>query len=196
MFQAWIENYISRQLTIYYSAKVDSCFLPPLPLSAFPPSFSLHSLHARLGIISKGSPCLVMDIELHSAVSLQEDTFNVLVAPPEMLVDAINTNLNLQRYKVLFISGNYSRILSRLNRNITELDVRRAFTSFQLMTILEENHHSFLIVEHDPMLYEDAGQMVEYLAQALKQTSREATVLLYAPPALDPFRPALQKDLY
>jgi DNA polymerase I len=53
------------------------------------------------------------------------------------------------------------------------------------MTILEENHHSFLIVEHDPMLYEDAGEMVEYLAQALKQTSREATILLYAP-ALDP----------
>jgi hypothetical protein len=53
------------------------------------------------------------------------------------------------------------------------------------MTILEENHHSFLIVEHDPMLYEDAGHMVEYVAQALKQTSREATILLYAP-ALDP----------
>jgi DNA polymerase I len=30
-------------------------------------------------------------------------------------------------------------------------------TLFQLMTILQENHHSFLIVEHDPMLYEDAG---------------------------------------
>jgi DNA polymerase I len=91
----------------------------------------------------------------------------------------------LQRYKILFIGGNYSRILSRLNRNITELEVRRAFTVFQLMTILVENHHSFLIVEHDPLLYEDAGEMVEYLAQALKQTSREATILLYAP-ALDP----------
>jgi DNA polymerase I len=53
------------------------------------------------------------------------------------------------------------------------------------MTILEENHHTFLIVEHDPMLYEDAGEMVEYVTQALKQTSREATILLYAP-ALDP----------
>jgi len=126
-----------------------------------------------------------MEIELHPAVSLLEDTFNVLVAPPEMLVDAINSNLNLQRYKVLFVSGNYSRILSRLNRNITELDVRRAFTVFQLMTILEENHHSFLIIEHDPLLYEDASEMVEYVAQHLRQTSREATVLLYSP-ALDP----------
>jgi hypothetical protein len=36
------------------------------------------------------------------------------------------------------------------------------------------------------LLYEDAERrMVEYLAQALKQTSREATILLYAP-ALDP----------
>lgn len=126
-----------------------------------------------------------MEIELHPAVSLLQDTFNVLVAPPELLVDAINNNLNLQRYKVLFVSGNYSRILGRLNRNITEMDVRRAFTSFQLMTILDENHHSFLIVEHDPLLYEDAQEMVEYVAQHLRQTSREATVLVYAP-SMDP----------
>ena len=126
-----------------------------------------------------------MEIELLPTVSLLPETFNVLIAPVELLTGALNSHLELQRYKILFISGNYSRILSRLNRNITELEVRRAFTVFQLMTILEENHHSFLIVEHDPLLYEDAGEMVEYLAQALKQTSREATILLYAP-ALDP----------
>ena len=126
-----------------------------------------------------------MDIELLPTVSLLPETFNVLIAPVEMLAGALNSLLELQRYKILFISGNYSRILNRLNRNFTELEVRRAFTVFQLMTILEENHHSFLIVEHDPLLYEDAGEMVEYLAQALKQTSREATILLYAP-ALDP----------
>jgi DNA polymerase I len=126
-----------------------------------------------------------MEIELHPAVSLLEDIFNVLIAPPELLIDAINNSIILQRYKVLFVSGNYSRILSRLNRNITELDVRRAFTSFQLMTILDENHHTFLILEHDPLLYEDADHMVEYVAQHLRQTSREATVLLYSP-ALDP----------
>ena len=57
------------------------------------------------------------------------------------------------------------------------------------MTILEENLHNFQVVEHDPMLYEDAGHMVEYLAQALKQTSREATILLYAPAP----KPFLQK---
>ena len=123
-----------------------------------------------------------MEIELLPTVSLLPETFSVLVAPVEMLADALNSHLELQRYKILFICGRSS---SRLDRNFTELEVRRAFTVFQLMTILEENHHSFLIVEHDPMLYEDAGEMVEYLAQALKQTSREATILLYAP-ALDP----------
>ena len=35
------------------------------------------------------------------------------------------------------------------------------------------------------MLYDDAREMVEYVAQALKQTSREATILLYSP-TLDP----------
>ena len=48
------------------------------------------------------------------------------------------------------------------------------------MTILEEKHYRTLIVENDPVLYEDAREMVEYLAQALKQTSREATILLYS----------------
>ena len=55
----------------------------------------------------------------------------------------------------------------------------------QLLTILEENHHGFLIIEHDPLLYEDATEMVEYVVQALRQTSREATILLYSP-SLDP----------
>jgi len=133
---------------------------------------------------------LTMEIELHPAVSMLPETFNVLVAPAEMMIEALNSHLNLQRYKVLYISGNYSRILSRLSRNFADLEIRRAFTSFQLMTILEENHHSFLIVEHDPLLYEDAKEMVEYVALALKQTSREATVLLYSP-ALDPHLQAM-----
>jgi len=72
----------------------------------------------------------------------------------------LNRNLNLQLFKVLFATDNYSGILSRLHRRFTELEIRRGFTTFQLMTILEEAHHSFVIVEHDPMLYEDAQEMM------------------------------------
>jgi hypothetical protein len=62
--------------------------------------------------------------------------------------------------------------------------MRRAFTSVQIRTILEENHHPFLIVEHNPLLYERARDMAGHVAQTMKQASREATILLYAP-ALD-----------
>ena len=86
-----------------------------------------------------------MEIELHPAVSLLPETFNVLVAPVEMLVEALNSHLNLQRYKVLYVCGNYSRILNGLDRNFTELEVRRAFTSFQLMTVLEAAVFSVLV---------------------------------------------------
>ncbi len=56
---------------------------------------------------------LIMEIELHPAFSLLLETFNVLVTPVEMLVDSLNSHLDLQRYKILFICGNYSHILSR-----------------------------------------------------------------------------------
>jgi DNA polymerase I len=91
-----------------------------------------------------------MEIELCPAVSLLPETFNVLVAPVELLAEAINSHPELQRYKILFISGNYSRILSRLDRK-TSLDVRRANTLSQLMTILGENYHSFLIQGTTPL---------------------------------------------
>ena len=80
----------------------------------------------------------------------------------------------MPRYKV-FRLGN----LGRLHWH-SELELRRGITTFQLMTILEEAHHSLIIVEHDPMLYEDAQEMTEYISKALRQASHEATVLLYS----------------
>jgi DNA polymerase I len=124
-----------------------------------------------------------MEIELLPAVSLLPETLSVLVAPEEMLARALNGNPHLQQFRILFITGIRSGILSRLDRSSMELDVRRAFTSVQLGTILEENHHSFLLVEHNPLLYERARDMAGRVAQAMKQASREATIL-YAP-ALD-----------
>ena len=56
--------------------------------------------------------------------------------------------------------------------------MRRAFTSLQLRTILEENHHPFLIVEH--RRNERARDMAGRVAQAMKQASRGG-ILLYAP---------------
>jgi len=95
------------------------------------------------------------------------------------MLRALNGNLHLQQFRILFITGIRSGILRQLDRElIVELNVRRAFTSLQLRTILEENHHSFLIVEHRPN--ERARDMADRVAQALKQASRGG-ILLYAP---------------
>ena len=134
-----------------------------------------------------------MDFELYPTITLRSRSSNVLVAPRVMLIQALNKNLNLQRFKVLYVSGNYSGILSKLDRRLTELEVRRGFTVFQLMTILEEAHHSLIIVEHDPMLYEDAAEMVDYVSHSLRDASKDAAVLLYSP-TVDPFLEDLMKN--
>ena len=60
------------------------------------------------------------------------------------------------------------------------------------MTILEEARHSLIIIEHDPILYEDSREMVEYISQAMRQAAQEATVLLYSS-GVDPFLEDLAK---
>ena len=122
-----------------------------------------------------------MDFDFLPSISLRPRSFNALVAPNEMFAKALNRNLNLQRFKVLYICGNYSGILSKLDRRFQELEIRRAFTVFQLMTILEEAHHTLIVIEHDPLLYEDAQGMVEYVSQGLHDAAKEAAVLLYSP---------------
>jgi hypothetical protein len=134
-----------------------------------------------------------MDFELHPSVTLRSRSFNALLAPKEMLIQALNSNLNLQRFKTLYVAGNYSAILSDLDRKFTNLDIRRGFTVFQLMTILEEASHSLIFVEHDPMLYEDAEEMTEYVSQAMKEAAKNAVVMLYAP-AADPYFEELVKN--
>jgi hypothetical protein len=41
--------------------------------------------------------------------------------------------------------------------------------------------NSLIIIEHDPLLYEDAQGMVEYVSQGLHDDAKEAAVLLYSP---------------
>ena len=144
-------------------------------------------------LLSKVIQIDIMDFELHPAVSLKPRSFNVLVAPRQTFIDMLNRNPNLQRFKILYVSGNFSGILSRLHRTFTELEVRRGFTTFQIMTILEESHHSLIIIEHDPIIYEDSAEMVEYVSKAMREAAQEATVLLYSA-GLDPFIEELARN--
>jgi len=69
-----------------------------------------------------------MDFELLPTVSLRPRSFSALTAPREMFIQALNRNLNLQRFKVLYVTGNSSAILSRLDRRFEVLEIRRGFT--------------------------------------------------------------------
>jgi hypothetical protein len=126
-----------------------------------------------------------MDFELYPTITLRSRSLNALLAPREMFIQALNRNLNLQRFRVLYICGNYSGILSGLDRRFEALEIRRAFTVFQIMTILEENSHTILLIEHDPSLYEDAKEMTEAVSKAIREASKDAAVLLYSS-AADP----------
>jgi hypothetical protein len=134
-----------------------------------------------------------MDFDLFPIITLRSRSFSALLAPWELFVQALNRNLNLQRFRVLYVTGNYSAVLSKLDRRFEALEIRRGFTVFQLMTILEENHHSLIFIEHDPLLYEDAREMTEYVSLALREAAKEAAVLLYAPGA-DPYFEELAKN--
>lgn len=123
-----------------------------------------------------------MELELQSPLTLTPNSFSVLIGPTEVLVDSLNYNMKeLQRLQVLYVSGNYSRILDKLDRRFTELDARRAFTAHQLMTALKEAYQTLIILEHDPSLFEDAAEMAEYVGQAIKEVSNGSSVLLYSP---------------
>jgi hypothetical protein len=122
-----------------------------------------------------------MDFELHPLIAIESGTFTVIIAPVEMITQALNTCPAIQRYLTLYICGNYSRILSDIHRTCTNFVIQRAFTSYQLLTVLQESHHTIIFLEHDPSLYEDDRKMLFPVAMALKEAARTADVICYAP---------------
>lgn len=122
-----------------------------------------------------------MELELHPSVTMHTGTFNALVAPPELVLPALNGNPEVRRFLFLYVCGNYSGLLSGINRRLMQIEVRRAFTAHQLVTILREAHHTIVFVEHDASLYEDAEELTEPVAGALSEAAESALVILYAP---------------
>jgi DNA polymerase I len=122
-----------------------------------------------------------MQIELRKGMNLYPGTYNAVIAPENVLVNAINSNADLQRFLFLYIGGNYSRILSRINRGSKNFDVRRAFTAHQFLSMLKEGTHTVILIEHDPSLFEGAEQMLAPIAGALADVGRESLVILYTP---------------
>src|SRR5512136_1019802 len=105
-----------------------------------------------------------MLIELRKGMTLYPGTFNAVIAPGKVVISALNTNTDLQRFLFLYVSGNYSRLLSSINRSSKNFEVRRAFTAHQLVTILTEAGHTVVLVEHDATLFDSAELMISQIA--------------------------------
>jgi hypothetical protein len=122
-----------------------------------------------------------MDIELNPPVDIQAGAFNLLVSPEDIAIRALRGVVEPRQFLVLYVCGNYSRLLSRINLRTAEFDIRRAFTSSQLLSILDDAHQTFVFLEHDASLFAESEEMIEYVSIALRELSRESTVLLYSP---------------
>ncbi|MCX6698226.1 MAG: hypothetical protein NTV84_11930, partial [Methanoregula sp.] len=93
-------------------------------------------------------------------MNLYPGTFNAVIAPEKVMVFALNSNADLQRFLFLYVSGNYSRLLTAIDRTSKNFEVRRSFTAHQLFTILKEASHTVVLVEHDPTLFDGAEKML------------------------------------
>jgi DNA polymerase I len=103
------------------------------------------------------------------------------VAPVENILVGLNDNPVIGRYTSILIGGNFSRLLNRINRVSGNFEIQRAFTVHQLLTILRGDDHSIVIVEHDPTIYDDAGNAKPFVPLTMKALSRNCIFILYTP---------------
>jgi hypothetical protein len=122
-----------------------------------------------------------MLIMLRKGITLQQGTFTAVIAPEQVILSALSDNPDLGRFLFLFLCGNYSRILSRINRASSNFEIRRPFTADQLLTALKEAGHTVIFIEHDPTLFDGADRMLAPVAAALRGAGCEALVILYSP---------------
>ena len=127
-----------------------------------------------------------MEFELYPTIILRPRSFNALLAPREMFVQALNSNLNLQRFKVLYVSWQLLCHPEQAGPQIHRAGDPPGFHSLPAHDYPGGGSSFLIIVEHDPLLYEDAQEMTEYVSQAMREAAKDATVLLYAPGA-DPY---------
>jgi hypothetical protein len=128
-----------------------------------------------------------MMITLRKGITLHQGTFTAVIAPEPVILSALNDNPDIGRFLFLFLCGNYSRLLSRINRTSPNIEIRRPFTADQLLTAVKEASHTVIFIEHDPTLFDGAERLLAPIAAALRDAGHEALVILYSPAMDLPF---------
>jgi len=122
-----------------------------------------------------------MEFKLQPGIKIQSGTFSAVIAPDNLILSVLNGNEAFQRFMFLFVRGNYSRVPPGIHRRSTHLDHQRAFTSHQLLNILQGAYHTIVFVEHDETLYDGAEEMLDPVSSAMRDLARNALLILYAP---------------
>lgn len=123
-----------------------------------------------------------MEIRLTPYITLRTGMFAAVIASEEEMVGLFARQPELKRYLFLYISGNGSRLLTRVGDRTARFDVRRAFTAHQLLTILRDAGHTIIFIEHDPTLFESAGGgVLMAVGKTLAEISAGSLVILYTP---------------
>lgn len=110
-----------------------------------------------------------MSVPYLSCLSPSGGTFSAIIAPAEDLQQALSMLLKRDVGLLLYLCGNYPRLLPGLGEFSDRFEVRRALTAFQILTILEESHHSFLVFEHDRSLYEERADLIPIIGQRCRE---------------------------
>jgi hypothetical protein len=129
-----------------------------------------------------------MDLEWYPDILVPERMITVIIGPPRVMADGMDhCGGMIRRFPFLYACSNYSLVLPLLHRTTFEFSVRRGFTSDQVSAIIGECDATYLIIEHDPSLYEDDMRLVPFVVNKLRGFARDdGTVIVYSQRA-DPF---------
>ena len=122
-----------------------------------------------------------MDLRITDRIILSPGRFYAIVAPVEVFLSGINDNPVIGRYTTVLIGGNFSRLLNGINRPHGQLRDKARIHGAPTADDLREEYHSVVIIEHDPTLYEDPGEVKRVVPPTMKDVSRDSIFVLYAP---------------
>lgn len=125
--------------------------------------------------------CYAMSVSLLPQVSLSPGTFSLLIAVSGDLTEALEAYVTKKRGLILYLCGNYPCILPEMHRFSDRFVIRRALTAFQILTILDEAYHSFIIFEYDRSLFEEHTELLPIIGNRCREhVAKNSEVLVIA----------------
>lgn len=110
-----------------------------------------------------------MVLSIHPLFSFSSGTFTLFIASAGTIHKALHALLSRHRGRLLYLCGNYPVILPGLVTDQSNLQIRRALTAYQILSILEEADESLILFEHDRTLYDDNEHLLPPIGESCRQ---------------------------